>query len=85
MWVRPGQLQRSDRDPRPDGLDGTHVLFTAAFPPAFGGVGRLRADWVEPVCRQLGADADSPQGGQTLRRTETTMPSTTAWSPSMTS
>ncbi|MER6957642.1 AraC family transcriptional regulator [Streptomyces sp. NPDC000618] len=52
LWVRPGQVQRFGPA---EALNGTHLLFTAAFPPLFAGADHLLTDWYAPVCRQLGA------------------------------
>ncbi|WP_406327029.1 helix-turn-helix domain-containing protein [Streptomyces sp. NBC_00203] len=52
LWVRPGQVQRFG----PAGtMNGTHLLFTPAFPPRFTGAERLLTAWHGPVCRQLEA------------------------------
>ncbi|WP_416223254.1 helix-turn-helix domain-containing protein [Streptomyces hygroscopicus] len=55
LWVRPGQVQRFGRA---GSMNGTHLLFTPAFPPHFGGVDRLVGEWYGPVCRQLGTGED---------------------------
>ncbi|MFD3931932.1 helix-turn-helix domain-containing protein [Streptomyces sp. NPDC058614] len=55
LWIRPGQVQRFDR---PGTLQGTHLLFTPAFPPRLAGIDRLVREWYGPVCRQLGTGQD---------------------------
>jgi AraC-like DNA-binding protein len=55
LWIRPGQVQRFGHRGR---TDGTHLLFTPAFPPHFSGADRLVNEWYGPVCRQLGASPD---------------------------
>ncbi|WEH20179.1 helix-turn-helix transcriptional regulator [Streptomyces sp. VNUA24] len=55
LWVRPGQVQRFVR---PGTANGTHLLFTPAFPPHTSSADRLVKEWYGPACRQLGA---SPQ------------------------
>nr|WP_055491076.1 helix-turn-helix domain-containing protein [Streptomyces sp. TP-A0356] len=55
LWVHPGQVQRFGR---PGTMNGTHLLFTPAFPPHIGGTDRLVDEWYGPVCWQLGAGAD---------------------------
>lgn len=55
LWVRPGQVQRFG----PAGtMNGTHLLFTPAFPPRFTGAEQLLTDWYGPVCRQLGTSRE---------------------------
>jgi hypothetical protein len=39
-------------------VNGPHLLFTAAFPPAFSSVSRLLADWSGPACWQLGTGGE---------------------------
>ncbi|MFF4031326.1 AraC family transcriptional regulator [Streptomyces sviceus] len=53
MWIRPGQVQRFAD---PGTTNGTHLLFTPAFPPHFSSVERLVNEWYGPVWWQLGAD-----------------------------
>ncbi|KUO09932.1 AraC family transcriptional regulator [Streptomyces sp. DSM 15324] len=52
LWVRPGQVQSFVR---PGTANGTHLLFTAAFPPHTSSADRLVKEWYGPVCRHLGA------------------------------
>lgn len=52
LWVRPGQVQRFGPA---DAVNGTHLVFTPAFPPRFTGADRLLTSWHGPTCRQLGA------------------------------
>ncbi|SNX55640.1 AraC-like DNA-binding protein [Streptomyces sp. TLI_55] len=52
LWVRPGQVQRFVR---PGTANGTHLLFTPAFPPHTSSADRLVNEWYGPACRQLGA------------------------------
>ncbi|MEU1481304.1 AraC family transcriptional regulator [Streptomyces sp. NPDC005760] len=52
LWVRPGQVQRFVR---PGTTNGTHVLFTPAFPPHGSSADRLVNEWYGSACRQLGA------------------------------
>lgn len=52
LWVRPGQVQSFVR---PGTADGTHLLFTPAFPPHNSTADRLVNEWYGPACRQLGA------------------------------
>ncbi|MGQ4360311.1 AraC family transcriptional regulator [Streptomyces sp. SAS_272] len=52
LWVRPGQVQSFVR---PGTANGTHLLFTPAFPPHSSSADRLVNEWYGPVCRQLGA------------------------------
>ncbi|MER6564205.1 AraC family transcriptional regulator [Streptomyces sp. NPDC001027] len=52
LWVRPGQVQSFVR---PGTADGTHLLFTPAFPPHTSSADRLVNEWYGPACRQLGA------------------------------
>jgi AraC-like DNA-binding protein len=51
LWVRPGQVQSFVR---PGTANGTHLLFTPAFPPHTSSADRLVNDWYGPACRQLG-------------------------------
>jgi AraC-like DNA-binding protein len=55
LWVRPGQVQRFVR---PGTANGTHLLFTPAFPPHTSSADRLVKDWYGPGCRQLGASPE---------------------------
>ncbi|MEU9451846.1 AraC family transcriptional regulator [Streptomyces sp. NPDC048277] len=55
LWVRPGQVQRFTA---PGRMNGTHVLFTPAFPEPTAAIVRLTDDWSGPVCRQLGTGGD---------------------------
>ncbi|MFI8233982.1 AraC family transcriptional regulator [Streptomyces sp. NPDC085900] len=52
LWVRPGQVQRFVR---PGTANGTHLLFTPAFPSHTSSADRLVGEWYGPACRQLGA------------------------------
>ncbi|MEU2338766.1 AraC family transcriptional regulator [Streptomyces sp. NPDC006654] len=52
LWVRPGQVQRFVR---PGTANGTHLLFTPAFPPHSSSADRLVKEWYGPACWQLGA------------------------------
>ncbi|MEU5595010.1 AraC family transcriptional regulator [Streptomyces sp. NPDC020298] len=52
LWIRPGQVQRFLGEGT---MDGTHLLFTPAFPPRFSSADRLVNEWYGAVCRQLGA------------------------------
>ncbi|MFI9756182.1 AraC family transcriptional regulator [Streptomyces collinus] len=52
LWVRPGQVQRFVR---PGTANGTHLLFTPAFPPHSSSADRLVNEWYGPGCWQLGA------------------------------
>ncbi|MEU2539506.1 helix-turn-helix domain-containing protein [Streptomyces iakyrus] len=52
LWVRPGQVQRFTD---PGTTNGTHLLFTPAFPPHFSSTERMVNEWYGPVCWQLGA------------------------------
>ncbi|GAB7109715.1 AraC family transcriptional regulator [Streptomyces phaeofaciens JCM 4814] len=52
LWVRPGQVQSFVR---PGTANGTHLLFTPAFPPHASSADRLVNEWYGPACRQLGA------------------------------
>ncbi|MFJ9244789.1 AraC family transcriptional regulator [Streptomyces sp. NPDC101776] len=52
LWVRPGQVQSFVR---PGTTDGTHLLFTPAFPSHTSSADRLVNEWYGPSCRQLGA------------------------------
>ncbi|MGW2521717.1 AraC family transcriptional regulator [Streptomyces sp. NPDC001617] len=52
LWVRPGQVQRFVR---PGTANGTHLLFTPAFPPHTSSADRLVNEWYGPACWQLGA------------------------------
>ncbi|MBK6016119.1 AraC family transcriptional regulator [Streptomyces sp. MBT53] len=52
LWVRPGQVQSFVR---PGTTNGTHLLFTPAFPPHTSSADRLVNEWYGPACRQLGA------------------------------
>ncbi|MFF8375649.1 helix-turn-helix domain-containing protein [Streptomyces sp. NPDC015661] len=54
LWVRPGQVQRFTT---PGRMNGTHLLFTPAFPETSAARG-LADDWSAPNCWQLGTDAD---------------------------
>ncbi|MFJ6080004.1 AraC family transcriptional regulator [Streptomyces sp. NPDC092369] len=51
LWVRPGQVQSFVR---PGTANGTHLLFTPAFPPHTSSADRLVNEWYGPACRQLG-------------------------------
>ena len=55
LWIRPGQVQRYDWT---GGVNGPHLLFTAAFPARFSGDDRLLSESYGPVCWQLGAGPD---------------------------
>jgi AraC-like DNA-binding protein len=55
LWIRPGQVQRFGRA---GAMDGTHLLFTPAFPPQLASVDRMVKEWYGPVCWQLGAGGD---------------------------
>ncbi|MFD5944519.1 AraC family transcriptional regulator [Streptomyces collinus] len=55
LWVRPGQVQRFVR---PGTANGTHLLFTPAFPPHASSADRLVKEWYGPACRQLGASPE---------------------------
>ncbi|MFE2069213.1 helix-turn-helix domain-containing protein [Streptomyces sp. NPDC059467] len=55
LWVRPGQVQRFGR---PGTMNGTHLLFTPAFPPHLASIDRLVREWYGPVCRRLGPGRD---------------------------
>ncbi|MFC9132043.1 AraC family transcriptional regulator [Streptomyces sp. NPDC057099] len=52
LWIRPGQVQRFVR---PATANGTHLLFTPAFPPHSSSADRLVNEWYGPACWQLGA------------------------------
>ncbi|MEU5296254.1 helix-turn-helix transcriptional regulator [Streptomyces umbrinus] len=52
LWVRPGQVQRFIR---PGTANGTHLLFTPAFPPHSSSADRLVNEWYGSACWQLGA------------------------------
>ena len=52
LWVRPGQVQRFVR---PGTANGTHLLFTPAFPPHGSSADRLVNEWYGSACWQLGA------------------------------
>jgi len=54
LWVRPGQVQRFTA---PGRMNGTHLLFTAAFPETAAASG-LADDWSAPNCWQLGTSGD---------------------------
>ncbi|MET9793308.1 AraC family transcriptional regulator [Streptomyces canus] len=77
LWIRPGQVQRFDR---PGTMNGTHLLFTPAFPPRLASTVRLIDEWYGPVCWQLGVGRDyatvSTLAGQL--RSEFTRPGGTA-------
>ncbi|MFF9042080.1 AraC family transcriptional regulator [Streptomyces sp. NPDC014892] len=51
LWVRPGQVQRFVR---PGTANGTHLLFTSAFPPHSSSADRLVNEWYGSACWQLG-------------------------------
>ncbi|MEI5519754.1 AraC family transcriptional regulator [Streptomyces brasiliscabiei] len=51
LWVRPGQVQSFARQGT---ANGTHLLFTSAFPPHSSSADRLVNEWYGPGCRQLG-------------------------------
>ncbi|MFQ6199888.1 AraC family transcriptional regulator [Streptomyces sp. NPDC000405] len=55
LWVRPGQVQRFTG---PGRMNGTHLLFTPAFPAPAAATSRLADDWSAPNCRQLGTSSD---------------------------
>jgi AraC-like DNA-binding protein len=55
LWIRPGQVQRFGR---PGIMNGTHLLFTPAFPPDLASTDRLVREWYGPVCWQLGTGRD---------------------------
>ncbi|GGY50924.1 helix-turn-helix domain-containing protein [Streptomyces djakartensis] len=55
LWVRPGQVQRFAE---PGRMNGTHLLFTPAFPEATTDASRLADDWSAPNCWQLGTSSD---------------------------
>ncbi|MEU1342736.1 AraC family transcriptional regulator [Streptomyces sp. NPDC005827] len=65
LWVRPGQVQRF---PAPGRVNGTHVLFTPAFPEPTPATAHLTDDWSGPVCRQLGTSADHATTAALLSR-----------------
>ena len=50
LWIRPGQMQRFGP---PGGMNGTHTLFTPAFPPAFSSTDRLARRCDRPPARIL--------------------------------
>ena len=52
LRVRPGQVQSFVR---PGTANGTHLLFTPAFPPHSSSADRLVNEWYGPACRQLDA------------------------------
>ncbi|WP_327699950.1 AraC family transcriptional regulator [Streptomyces sp. NBC_00459] len=52
LWVRPGQVQSFVR---PGTANGTHLLFTSAFPPHTSSADRLVNEWSGSACWQLGA------------------------------
>ncbi|MEU6228813.1 helix-turn-helix transcriptional regulator [Streptomyces sp. NPDC047042] len=52
LWVRPGQVQSFVR---PGTANGTHLLFTPAFPPHSSSADRLVNEWYGSACWQLGA------------------------------
>jgi AraC-like DNA-binding protein len=52
LWVRPGQVQSFVR---PGTANGTHLLFTSAFPPHTSSADRWVKEWYGPGCWQLGA------------------------------
>ncbi len=52
LWARPGQVQRFVW---PGTANGTHLLFTPAFPPQSSSADRLVKEWYGPGCWQLGA------------------------------
>src|ERR1044072_2523420 len=54
LWVRPGQVQRFVR---PGTANGTHLLFTSAFPPHSSSADRLVNEWYGSACWQLGASS----------------------------
>ena len=51
LWVRPGQVQSYVR---PGTANGTHLLFTPAFPPHSSSADRLVNEWYGSACWQLG-------------------------------
>lgn len=55
LWVRPGQVQRFDEDAA---TNGTHLLFTPTFPPAFSSAERVVTPWYGTACRQLGTSPE---------------------------
>ncbi|MEV7732851.1 helix-turn-helix transcriptional regulator [Streptomyces sp. NPDC088921] len=55
LWIRPGQVQRFGRRGT---MNGTHLLFTPAFPPHFPSSDRLINEWYGPTCRQLTTGPD---------------------------
>lgn len=55
LWVRPGQVQRFTE---PGRMNGTHLLFTPAFPAPTTAIGHLVDDWSRPSCWQLGTGGD---------------------------
>ncbi|WP_328684842.1 helix-turn-helix domain-containing protein [Streptomyces sp. NBC_00343] len=65
LWVRPGQVQRFAASGR---MDGTHLLFTPAFPEPTSTAHRLAEDWPATNCRQLGAGPDHAATSALLAR-----------------
>lgn len=55
LWIRPGQVQRFGRRGL---MNGTHLLFTPAFPPHVTSADRLLDEWSGPTCRQLATGRD---------------------------
>ncbi|MBK3580729.1 AraC family transcriptional regulator [Streptomyces sp. MBT65] len=55
LWIRPGQVQSFVRTGT---ANGTHLLFTPAFPPHSSSADRLVNEWYGPACWQLGASGD---------------------------
>ncbi|MDH6221073.1 helix-turn-helix domain-containing protein [Streptomyces pseudovenezuelae] len=65
LWVRPGQVQRFAA---PGRMNGTHLLFTPAFPEPTAAANRLADDWSAPSCWQLGTGPDCTAASALLAR-----------------
>ncbi|MFF8937951.1 AraC family transcriptional regulator [Streptomyces paradoxus] len=55
LWIRPGQVQSFVR---PGIANGTHLLFTSAFPPHTSSADKLVGTWYGTTCRQLDASPE---------------------------
>ncbi|MGY4745641.1 helix-turn-helix domain-containing protein [Streptomyces sp. ATMOS53] len=65
LWIRPGQVQRFGS---PGTMNGTHLLFTPAFPAHLASTARLIDEGYGPVCWQLGTGPDYPAVSALLSR-----------------
>ncbi|WP_033309587.1 AraC family transcriptional regulator [Streptomyces iakyrus] len=65
LWIRPGQVQRLAS---PGLMNGTHLLFTPAFPETTAAASRLADDWSAPNCWQLGTSSDNATTSALLAR-----------------